>query len=512
LAQTFKPPATQRVYDVCVIGPRLGGAAAGALLARRGYRVLHVDHEPSGDTYEDGGYLLPTAPLLLPAPRLLPAADSVLAELGLTTDVARHLEPLAPDLQVLLPRHRVDLPRDPGARLAELRREWPADAARLDAALAELQRLFEAATPFLATFPPLPPAGLRERWALARARRLAPANPQGTAAFAEPAAFRGMGSHPLAAALRSLHDFLGHLDGEPSPLGLARLLGAALRGLHRLPGGPGALREMMRRKIAESRGELLGGDPAPAVAEALELDGRRVVAVRLAGSKDTYVARAFVLGADASLLRALLPRGAVSRLGGHLERAQPSRLLLVVNLVVKAAAIPPGLGEAALCLQGEVDGARAGAILIQVQPARRASRKGPAEPVADERVVILAGFVPASAAAGGGDGLAGMAGRIRAAASDPLPFLERHLVLESIPALAGPPEARASRLLVHPQYQLRATPALGVAGIPAPTPLRNLVSAGREVVPGLGLEGEFHAGLQAARLVGALLGKKELLK
>jgi len=511
LAQTFKPPATQRVYDVCVIGPGLGGVSAGALLARRGYRVLYVDHQPFGETYEDGGYLLPTAPVLLPAPRLLPAADSVLAELGLVTDVSRHLEALAPDLQVLLPGHRVDLPRDPGARLAELRREWPGDAGRLDAALAELLRLFEAATPFLATFPPLPPAGLRERWALARASRLALASPKGTAAFAEPRAFRELGPHPLAAALRSLHDFLGHLDGEPSPLGLARLLGAALRGLHRLPGGAGALREMMRRKIAESRGELLGGDGAPAVAEALELDGRRVAAVRLAGSKDTYVARAFVLGTDVSLLRALLPRGAASRLGAYLDRAQPSRLLLTVNLVVKAAAIPPGLGEVALCLQGGVDGAQGGSILVQVRPARRASRKGPAEPIADERVVVLGGFVPASAG-GAAEGLAGMAGRIRAAAADPLPFLERHLVHESVPALSGPVEARASRLLAHPLYQVRATPVLGVAGIATQTPLRNLVSAGREVLPGLGLEGEFHAGLQAARQVMALLGRKELLK
>jgi hypothetical protein len=38
------------------------------------------------------------------------------------------------------------------------------------------------------------------------------------------------------------------------------------------------------------------------------------------------------------------------------------------------------------------------------------------------------------------------------------------------------------------------------------------VFAGREVIPGLGLEGEFHAGLQAAGVAQELLGKKELLK
>jgi phytoene dehydrogenase-like protein len=351
LARTFKPPATQRVYDVCVIGSRLAGVTAGALLARRGFRVLHVDHEAPAGSYEEGGYLLPAAPVLLPSPRFLPAAQAALTELGLTTDLARQLEPVVPDFQVILPRHRLDLPRDAAARAAELRREWPADAERLEGALSELQRLFDAATPFLKAFPPLPPTGLRERWALLRARRFAASAPGAPVALlGEPRAFRELGAHPLATALRAANRFLGHLDGEPSALGLTRILGAALRGTHRLPGGKDALCEMLRRKIAESRGELLGGDGGPAVAEAMELDGRRVAAVRLAGSKDAYVARAFVVATEAAALRALLPREGSARLATLLQAARPSHLLLTVNLVVKAGALPPGLGEAALVL------------------------------------------------------------------------------------------------------------------------------------------------------------------
>jgi hypothetical protein len=41
---------------------------------------------------------------------------------------------------------------------------------------------------------------------------------------------------------------------------------------------------------------------------------------------------------------------------------------------------------------------------------------------------------------------------------------------------------------------------------------KNLFFAGREVVPGLGVEGEFYAGIQAAAHVAAALGRKELLK
>jgi len=66
--QSRSLPSTQRAYDVCVVGSQLGGISAGALLARRGFRVLHVDHDGLGGHYEDHGWLLPYAPALLPSP------------------------------------------------------------------------------------------------------------------------------------------------------------------------------------------------------------------------------------------------------------------------------------------------------------------------------------------------------------------------------------------------------------------------------------------------------------
>jgi hypothetical protein len=44
------------------------------------------------------------------------------------------------------------------------------------------------------------------------------------------------------------------------------------------------------------------------------------------------------------------------------------------------------------------------------------------------------------------------------------------------------------------------------------TPVKNLLLAGREVLPGLGLEGELLAGMRAARLVQETLKKKDPLK
>ena len=510
MAQTLKPPATQRIYDVCIVGSQLGGIVAGALLARRNFRVLHVSHDDLGPTYSDQGYVLPWAPAVVPSPRQMPSAEAVLAELGLATDISRALEPSNPDLQLLLPRHRVDLPRDPALLRAELRREWPQDAEKLEAGFAELGTLFDFAGFFLKAAPPLPPDGFGEKRAVRKAVKLAgtaPNAPRDEVGEARP--FAQLGDHELVQSLGVAHRFLTYLDGAPAPLSMVRLLGGALRGTHRLAAGEGLLREMIRRRIAESRGELRGGPGEPAPAVALDVDDNRVVSVRLADSPDAHVARAFVVAADAEAVLRLLPVGiSGSRGAQRLARIRPSRRLLSLNLVVKAGALPPALGENVLALRDGAGGdGIENAVFMQVLPARRDVKKGAGEPVADERVVCASAFVPAGVRER--PAVEAAAARIREAVADAIPFFERHLVAESAPDLAA---ANAARPLDHPLYEADLDSTLGVTGLPVRGPLKNLFFAGREVLPGLGIEGEFYAGIEAAGHVAAALGRKDVLK
>jgi phytoene dehydrogenase-like protein len=515
LAQTFRPPATQRLYDVCVVGSQLGGVVAGALLARRGFRVLHVAHDDPGFHYVDHGYVLPLGPAVIPSPRHLPSAEAVLAELGLATDVSRALAPSDPDLQILLPRHRVDLFREPALLRTELRREWPREAEPLEAAFAGLASLFDFAGFFLRAAPPLPPDGFVERHAVRKALKVAASAPGAPSRRVDEARpFEGFHDHELVRSIVTGHRFLTYLDGAPSPLSLVRLLGGAFRGTNRLPGGLGTLREMVRRRIAESRGELRGGPGEPALASALELEGGRVAAVRLSDSPDAHVARAFVVATDAARFLALLPADVrEGRAGQALRRVRVARQLLTVNLVVRETALPPALGDNVLALR-EADRGDGldNAVLLQVLPARRDTRKGAekgphADVVADERVVCASGFVPAGEPR---PALEGAATRIREAVADAIPFFERHLVAESAPVLAAgagsdhPPE--------HPLHVSEREDPLGVTGLPVRGPWKNLFFAGREVIPGLGVEGEFYAGIQAAAHVAALLGRKDVLK
>lgn len=488
MAATFKPPATQRLYDVCVLGGGLGGAAAGALLARRGFRVLVVD-EGGRAPRAEGGWLLPAAPSLQPPVRHLPAVEALLTEVGLLNDAARAQEPLTPDLQILLPRQRLDLCREPAALAAELRREWPAEAARLGDALRALSADGEAAGLFLKAGPPLPPGGFLDGFALRKAFRVAAqaAGPAGAGLGKRPP-LAPLGDHPLAAALVTLPALLGHLDGPPAPLAVARLAGVALRGLART--GPGAhpLEEALRRKVAETRGELLGGPGEPARVESIGLDGGRLASLRVAGSTDGFAARAFLLAAPLSWLTPLLPGGVPPRAARILGRLRPGRRLASLHRVVHAAALPPGLGTAALVLpEGTGPGE---AVLLEITPARHDPRKGAAPPVEGAQLVS-AWALAGEEAQGAGAAL----GRLEAALASALPYLERHLIHAAPPALV-------------PHLLACDEPAAGVAGLPVRSPWKNLLLCGREVVPGLGMEGELYAGLQAAAQAMALLGVK----
>jgi hypothetical protein len=270
---------------------------------------------------------------------------------------------------------------------------------------------------------------------------------------------------------------------------------------------------MVRRRIAESRGELRGGPGEPALASALELDGSRVAAVRLADSSDAHVARAFIIATDAARFLELLPAEVrEGRAGAALRAFRAARQLLSVNLVVKQTALPPALGDNVLALRDPAGGdGLDNAVFLQVLPARRDARKGSekaapaAETVADERVVCASGFVRAGEDR---EALAAAATRIREAVADAIPFFDRHLVAESTPVLS----ASGNVPPAHPLYAADLDDSLGVAALRVRSAWKNLVFAGREVVPGLGVEGEFYAGIQAAAHAAALLGKKDVLR
>ena len=100
------------------------------------------------------------------------------------------------------------------------------------------------------------------------------------------------------------------------------------------------------------------------------------------------------------------------------------------------------------------------------------------------------------------------ADRIRSALLQAIPFFDRHVLFESIPTLVGigdgePFADAATRIYAPPDGAV-----LGVAGLPVQGTFKNLFLASREVLPGLGMEGEIYAGIEAAAHAATALGHK----
>jgi phytoene dehydrogenase-like protein len=487
-------------YDVLVFGSQLAGAVTAGLLAKRGYRVLAVAHDALPTSYADGAYLLPCGPSVLPPLRSMPAAAAVLEELGAATDVYRSLVPLSPPLQLLGERMRLDVPREAPLRAAELRRELGAAGTQAAAGLERLLAEEETDGPFYKPGTPFPAQGFFERLRLKRAL--------GGHAGLDGSAELPDGDERFSRALRELWHLGSFLwDERPPSRASLRPLAQLLRGLQRREGGIEGLAAELRHRVVTAGGTVLEGDESSNAhdIEELRLEGGRILSAKLEGSPHEYRASYFVAATGAAELRDLLPASAAEgKLAGLLGGVKTRSAFLTLNLVVDIRGIPPGLGPAALCLPSK---AETPSVFLQLTPAQPATGKI----VTESRVVQLTRQVPAHLFQAGEAQLKAILLEMRALASEYLPFIDRHILLESSPHLQEE-RALASHLRVHPLVEVGLPRQLGVTGLPPRPPCKNLVLASRDVLPGLGIEGEFLTGALAAEIVQRELPKKEILK
>ncbi|HSP80134.1 MAG TPA: NAD(P)-binding protein, partial [Myxococcaceae bacterium] len=388
---------SRHVYDVIVLGSQLGGVLAAALLSKRGYSVLLVEHDGTGMGYEHDGFLLPYAPFIAPSLKTMPAVEESFTELGLTATFQRQQQPHVPELQLALPRHRVDLHADATRRRAELVREFPEQAEQLIANLSALASQHESSDAFFKEHPPLPPDGFFEALGLKKRIRQYPGLEEES---------RLTGEDPPSALLRGLLPFLIHLDQPTSPLARTRPLSQALQTPWRYPGGRDGLRELLFHRLSELGGDLLTPDNTDTyVVEELHFEGSRFSAVKLLRSDTLYRASCLVSATDAGALRRLITDRKKHRgLSEQLDLSTTRSFLFTVNHVLPEAVLPRGMGELLLL---DTQDAELGPLLIQQHPARKAD--GKEDP--SLRVVCAGGFVPAGTRDLGEGFLQGLANR-----------------------------------------------------------------------------------------------------
>lgn len=464
-------------YDCIVLGGQLSGALTAALAARRGLHVLVVIHDVADGWYEHGGYRWPVAPGIFPPLKEESLFDECLNELGLHTTVQRMLRPLSPQVIDL---GRFELAHDGEARDAELKR-LNIDPAKLDSGLEKLHHGAKAADAFFDQELPLPPKGIIETWKTNRAIKRAVGLTDLPSLEDAPAPVAQLASLAILACFQA----------KPSSLSAGRAVARLAIEPKGFKGGRQGLRDTLYDRARE-----LGADIVEGPATAVVFEGSKPVGVRLPKADTIYRGGCLIAACDAQPLAALMPDKPKKTVEAFSAKLKAERALFTHHAVVPLKALPRGLGELALLPAREA----LGPLVLQVG----AGRKPNGEEVKERRLSIHC-TAPVELRKNGPKALSALREQLWAQVDDALPFTRTHVLAES--SVWSDCEAvAAGNLEPWPLYDNEDV-FLGVGGLSAEGPLRRLFFASRQVLPGLGFEGEVLAARQACSQVERLLRK-----
>jgi phytoene dehydrogenase-like protein len=492
-------------YDVVVCGTELTGLVAAALLGRRGFRVLLLGHDGDRPSFEAAGYVLSRGPALLPALDSAPVSR-VFKELNCVQVVRRRAPALAPGFQVALPRHRFNVGAADDALGRELGREFRGDRPLLEAALARLAATSALLDPLLATEITLPADGFWERREVGRLESLLPKT---GVDLLDPLP----AAHPMRAAVAAPATLGGALGpADIGAVGQARAFDLARRGLHRMEGGYAGLHALFLEKLqtfaGERRDRLL---PVEIVVRR-----GRAVGIRVRPRDETIGCQHLIWAGSAAAMYPLSGEKPAQRKGR--DAAQGLAVAAYrygLSLLVTPEALPEGMAERVFLIS---DPARP--LVEENALAVTVGQPAPREP---ERIPIwVECLVPAPPVDAGPGYLRAVRGRVAARLSKLLPFYERHLLVlaspydglpPEVPGWGGstpPPAVPASPM--PPVYSPEGPRPFDVAGLQHATGIKNLYLAGRENLPGLGLEGELVSAWGVARLITGTQPKRDVLR
>jgi len=500
-------------YDVVVCGGELTGLVTAALLGRRGFRVLLIGGDSDRASFEAGGHVLSRGPALLPNVASPPVAR-VLKDLNCVQIVKRRAPPLAPGMQFVMPHHRFDLSTAGDATGRELAREFGADRAAIEAALARVAETSALVEPLLATEITLPADGFWERREVGRVESLLPR--RGTDLLAPLPA-----NHPMRAVVAAPAALAGAVaPHEVALLGQARAFELARQGLHRFEGGEAGLQALFREKL-----ETFSGERRDKVIPVEVVVRRgRIAGVRVHPRDETIGCEHLVWAGPAAALYAIAAekptrRGPDGAPGLHVEAYR-----YAIAMLVKPEALPEGMADRVFLI-GDPARPLVEENALTVTVGQSAPRQEDQIPVWVECVV------PAPPVDAGAGYLRALRGRVLERLETLLPFFRRHLVVLASPhdglpaelpdgAAASVPAARKSTpvspavptMPLPPIYGAEGDSPFDVAALGHATGIKNLYLAGHENLPGLALEGELVSAWGVVRLIAGGQPKRDPLR
>jgi hypothetical protein len=485
-------------YDVIVLGAELAPLTAGALLAKRGFRVLVIGQLDVPPTYTLGKYRLPRNASTLVS-QTSPVFKRIVTELGMHQSVKRLLRTQTHGFQLVLPGHRVDLRPESAHTQAEIEREMPAIKRPIDELHRHIKITCEHIDQLLEREWSWPPRTFLARRAFAQASARLAYDRHGAglnllSEFPDQHPFR------IAAQLPAIFD-----DGIDSdhiaPLRILRLYGNRLNATPIEPRELGELRTLLIERIRAHSGDVRLHERAGEIT----MRQGTVSGVRLFGTDDELGARFVVSGLNVHALLPLLPeRGMLGAMFEEHGEPQARHVRFTVNMIIDRRGLPPGLGRDVFVLE-EKSAAR---------PHEHALYLHTDELDAERALISVQTMLSLRRIENDEEEL----GRVRAQTVRRLatlfPFLEQHAHAIDSPHDGLPPDVRAADIVASSEQLGRRGPAtmtpvfafpsvstLGLCALPMQTPIKRLLLCNGQVAPGLGTEGELLTALGAARLI-----------
>jgi phytoene dehydrogenase-like protein len=490
-------------YDAVLVGINLYTLLTGALLAKRGFRVLVVGQHQPLPSYKVEGLALPRGTSALLAADS-PAVTRVISELALKPLLRRRMRPLSPAFQAILPEHRIDLDASPELVAHEVEREFPAVRRAADDFVRASQRCWENLNRLIERDLVWPPGGFFERREFARA---ALQQPFGKDDAGTPLAELA-DDHPLRAIINAALRFSdGTSLGSGNPQRELRQISALLHAVELAEGGMLGLWELLIESIRTHNGEVRLADRV----DGITVRRASIDAVRLSPSDEEIGCHFVLSGLSVSrLARLLSDRRNLDQLLDEQGAPAPWAFRYTLNVVVAAEAIPEGLARNAFLLASSR--AQLGEDVLRIEHTGLTSELA---------VLSAQALIPVASLEGDSGYLEGMRERVLGRLTELSPFLHGHIRLVDSPhdgrgvfhAASGQtrPTSDGQRRGPETMPTLYAFPRKelhGCTALPIRTPIKRLLLCSDQVVPGLSNEGAFLTAWSVARIVARSLGRQ----
>lgn len=486
-----------KLFDVTILGTNLSGLVTSALLVKRGFNVLVVDLESERHEIQKDGFTLKKFPSLFFGFGPNQIFTNIFQELGIPVLEKKRFALAEPAFQMVLPQNRIDVFQGRDKLFEILKLEFPDQASLMMSFYNDIDNYASVLKTFLSQDVIYPAFSIRESLKSRRAAKhaLSPIKDKGVTDYTTfLKSFQMTG--PAHAFIDAQTQFLAQVyPNEMTILSGAYLLGWTNSGIFRADGGIKALEDICKERISSYRGSFHHS------AGVEQIDFGKIIGIKFPDVREMIKTK-YILhtGSPEEFFKAHAPKYFKSSLKEMMANEEPPSHTFTLYLGIDANVVPVGMEDNVIVVSDPneelVD---SNMLFLRLSPPEDTSFAP-----AGKRLLALTMKVRSD----GGEITVVDAHRLSKQAmnliEDIIPFLDRYLDFVAVEESFALYQAER-----HEKFRPTTDPddKFGVSFLTNRTPHKQVFYTGIGVLPGLGMEGEGFAALQAADILSRKLIK-----